>query len=503
MPIPITPQDTQKNCAPVSSNCVIWQGPDIPFLNLCKGDSISDVTAKLAVEVSTLVTNLDIANFDISCFPPICPKPENINDLIQFILDKLCEGNTGSGSSSSFNCADSIACTMPIIACFQYSDTFGNLVTEMSVQDYATAIATRVCSIANQITSINNTLTDHDNRLEVLEACVLPCTPPAIPTVATSCLNPSLTDLPVTTFASNTETALCALQSGTGSPSDITTSLSKICIADNTAPLATPVPFMNNIEGWTPIASVDNLAESLSNLWIAFCDLRAAHQELAITVASCCGLTCNDVIFSLTGVKDTAKFIVLTPTGNVPNGFTYCNGATGATITVTDAFGTTDTLPTTPDVITAVNNNTPISINVGDDLDISGVSVAYIVNVSFCLNANDGALTCNNTDSITVINDYICTDINPDLIATGTSGELEVSFTSWGNNTTYQATLYKQSTGVIEGSHQWVNPTSGLQTFIFDGLVDGDYYYAIISVQQGVYVKNCTTVSQRPTVAIP
>ena len=89
MAIPITPKDTQKNCSPVSSNCVIWQGPDIPFLNLCQGDSISDVTAKLAAEVSTLVTDLNISNFDISCFPPICPRPENINDLIQFILDTL------------------------------------------------------------------------------------------------------------------------------------------------------------------------------------------------------------------------------------------------------------------------------------------------------------------------------------------------------------------------------------------------------------------------------
>ena len=60
MALPIQPSDTQAGCNPVSSNCVIWQGPDIPCITLCKGDSISDVTYKVATEICTLVDQLSL-----------------------------------------------------------------------------------------------------------------------------------------------------------------------------------------------------------------------------------------------------------------------------------------------------------------------------------------------------------------------------------------------------------------------------------------------------------
>ena len=32
-----------KPCNPVSSNCVVWQGPTLECIDLCKGDTVSDV----------------------------------------------------------------------------------------------------------------------------------------------------------------------------------------------------------------------------------------------------------------------------------------------------------------------------------------------------------------------------------------------------------------------------------------------------------------------------
>ena len=46
--IPTNSSNTTNGCDSISSNCVIWQGPDISCINLCNGDTISDVTAKLA-----------------------------------------------------------------------------------------------------------------------------------------------------------------------------------------------------------------------------------------------------------------------------------------------------------------------------------------------------------------------------------------------------------------------------------------------------------------------
>ena len=41
----------QVYSTPISSNSVIWQGPNISCINLCKGDSVSDIVYKLAVEL--------------------------------------------------------------------------------------------------------------------------------------------------------------------------------------------------------------------------------------------------------------------------------------------------------------------------------------------------------------------------------------------------------------------------------------------------------------------
>ena len=61
-----------KPCSPISSNCVLWQGPDIPCINLCKGDTVSDVVAALAEELCCVLTILDINSYDLSCFNMYC-----------------------------------------------------------------------------------------------------------------------------------------------------------------------------------------------------------------------------------------------------------------------------------------------------------------------------------------------------------------------------------------------------------------------------------------------
>ena len=85
--LPIPSNKNQEGCNPISSNCVIWQGPDLPCIQLCKGDSISDVTAKLATELCDLLGQLSTenGNFNLDCFDLTCTNINNIHDLIQFI----------------------------------------------------------------------------------------------------------------------------------------------------------------------------------------------------------------------------------------------------------------------------------------------------------------------------------------------------------------------------------------------------------------------------------
>lgn len=74
----------------MSSNCVVWQGPDIPFLNLCKGDTITDVVYELAMEFWELYKQFDVANYTTDCLNLTGCEPETFSDLFQQLINKVC-----------------------------------------------------------------------------------------------------------------------------------------------------------------------------------------------------------------------------------------------------------------------------------------------------------------------------------------------------------------------------------------------------------------------------
>jgi hypothetical protein len=72
---------------------VIWQGPDIPCIDLCKGDTVSDVVNKLAIELCTIMDQLNVSTLDLQCLGvPGCP-PKDFQAFLQLIIDKICEQN--------------------------------------------------------------------------------------------------------------------------------------------------------------------------------------------------------------------------------------------------------------------------------------------------------------------------------------------------------------------------------------------------------------------------
>lgn len=483
MALPIQPSDTQAGCNPVSSNCVIWQGPDIPCITLCKGDSISDVTYKVATELCTLVNQLDITGFDVSCFPPICPKPENIHDLIQFILDQLCtqQGEIGTAKSNTgFDCTDALNCQITVATCFQYTNAFGDLVTQMSLQDYATAIANKVCDILDDITTINATLTTIDTRLDVLEACVLPCTPPVFDvTIPSSCLSPAV-NIPLETFVEDLETAFCALQTATGNPTQIGIGIAQQCInLDTTPTLNNAAVSYAALPGWVSAGSYSTMADAVNNMWITICDIRTAVQSV---VTNCCNPTCADVDITMTA-SYTNPNISLTFAGSAP-GFSDCYPA-GMYVTITDAYG--------------VSYTTQVSVipNLGGaaqtvDLSVSGLSLYtnYTVTLNIC--ADDAGLKCNDTIIQTVENTALCPSIvyNPDVLY------IDYSFTNpLSSPVTYIIECWNNSLTAIVASDTVVNPAAGAVTGSITGLVAATTYQLRLRTIIGSTIRDCSYAS--------
>lgn len=81
----------KNTCLPTSSNCIVWDGPNIPCLNLCKGDTVTDVLYKLASDYCELLLQFDPSKYDISCFNYIGCDPEDFSELLQIIINKICD----------------------------------------------------------------------------------------------------------------------------------------------------------------------------------------------------------------------------------------------------------------------------------------------------------------------------------------------------------------------------------------------------------------------------
>ena len=487
MALPIQPKDTQAGCNPVSSNCVIWQGPDIPCITLCKGDSISDVTYKMATELCTLVDQLAITGFDVSCFPPICPKPENIHDLIQFILDKLCElqnsiptGTTGTAPL----CPDN--CIVTVCSEFQKLDNLGNLITTMSLTDYVTAIGNKVCELYGTTKTISSTITTIQSRLDTLEDCVLPCDSPstAVIEIPSSCLTAG-TNIPIETFVQTLETAFCELQTATGTPSALSGSIAQECInLDTTPTLNNSAVSYAALPGWVSAGSYSTVADSINNMWLTICDMRNAVQAI---MTNCCNPSCEDVditmSFSYTNPNLSVTF------NGTAGAFTDC-AAGGMFITITDAYGV------------SFMTQVPVIANLAGAaqvIDLSGTGVNLYSNytISLAVCATDGTLTCNQTVIDTFSNPALC----PTVVYAADATYIDYSFTnSIASPVTYIIECWNNPLSTLVASNTIVNPAAGAVIGSITGLSAATTYQLRARVIVGSTISDCTytTVTTKP-----
>jgi hypothetical protein len=263
-------------CSPTSSNCVIWQGPDMPCIKLCKGDTISDVVAKLATELCSILDTLNITNYDLTCFDITACGPSNFQELIQFLIVKICELEAGTGGTTpSAILSDCPKCVVTVADCF-----VTNGQQTMDLVEYVNLIANRVCSIITELGLINQALILLDGRVSTLEtAVVVPYTLPSF-TVTGNCI-PGLTagtSYPINTILQAFINGIwCSFYNAVGSVTDINSSLGSICVISTDTSIAFNEDIMTTAySNW--IDTPNSLADSLNNLWIALCDLRSGYS---------------------------------------------------------------------------------------------------------------------------------------------------------------------------------------------------------------------------------
>lgn len=323
-------------CSPISSNCVIWQGPDIPCIKLCAGDTISDVVFKLATELCTVLDILNVTNYDLSCFNLTACGPNDFQALIQFLIERICalqtELTTVADPATSPIVNDTTKSVsgntlITIADCFVIGG-----VTVMTVSEYAQVIGEKVCTLVSEITSINAQLVIIDSRLTALESAPVPTfTLPDI-SVQECDLSSSITapgtypmDDVLDALINDTTYGFCALRNVTGMPAAILAAVESQCINDSDISLVYGTPFSTAYSGsWIAVASVDTIADAINNIWISLCDVYQYVSDIEVTVTS--SSTIDLAVSSGPAFNITAS---ITDSGWVDlEGFNYYSGVT-------------------------------------------------------------------------------------------------------------------------------------------------------------------------------
>jgi hypothetical protein len=491
MATPIKPQDTQEGCNPISSNCVIWQGPNIPCLSLCTGDSVSDVVAKLASELCTIIDELKISAYDLSCFDPMCPTPTSFQAMIQLLIDKVCALYNIDPTTSIAGCPD---CEVNVATCLITKDNLGNDITTLQLKDYVILIGNKICTILTDIASQGTAIADLETRVTFIEDNC--CNQSNVPTVATSCITPSATNIPVTAFASALETAFCTLQSTIGTPIALQAAFNQQCQDLGSSPTldpASPAAFMSGLPGW--VSSPSTVADSFTNMWLTICDMRGGLIDLIAQVNECCAVSCSSINLTYGIAFDGDKNIQISPTGTFPSGYDFCPinsvsvlGSNG----ILYVYDTPLTLGSTT-LIDVTNPTSPPFVN----------SIYYFITVKGCYTNGDST----------------CTQVSPTVMTDGTIGCPDWSITAGdpgvvegalvveapaSAGVSYTITLFNNAGAAVGVVNIPETTPPSTVPFSFSGLAYSITYTAKLQIAQGVYTKQCqqypvTTTAPPPT----
>jgi len=453
-------------CTPVSSNCVIWQGPDISCIDLCKGDTVSDVIAALAIHLCEIIESActwcepDLTSLDLKCALPIAPlpAPTDLEETLQAIVDYLCEVATEEITIAN----------IALPTCLQYTPNDGILVTELPIAEWAVLIGNKICDILFDIGIINQNIINLESRIVVLENCVLPCLPvedPDVPVIS-SCLFAS------TTVASSVlllalETAFCNLREATGTPGQINIAISAQCLTATSSSLATGgASQLGNIQGW--VDSPGTLAESNVNQWLAICDIYSAVADIQ---ANCCDTGCAGVEFGFIyttndgngdGLPDSIDLNF--QSCNIPAGFSDCGGST--TVTITDSNGAS----VTQNIVVSALAIDPVGANIG----ITSLNrlASLLIQINFCV--TDNVSQCAESQQVIVPLSIPC----PNGVVVALVGLIAFSVTfpnALGTSVAYTIKATSQTTGVILGTTTITNPGASI-SYTFSGATPGETY---------------------------
>lgn len=370
-----------------SSEAIVWEGEDLPCIKLCKGDTVSDVVFKLALELCKIKTDLNLKDIDLKCIFEACqscPVPDKtLGSILELIITKVCSIDAivrtlnSSGGSAEESLITVASCFLPL------TNSQGDPVTKLIVSDYVRFLATAICSLKSNVTS-------NTNRLDIAEediAQILSAlnTIGDIPKVQMNCVGKTNTPIDINDAVVLLETEFCKIKSVLGESGEIAAGIGKQPTAlSSEIQLGSSGP-MSTLVGWEP--KVETIADSLPNLWLTIIDMRGAVKAIQ---DNCCKVNCDSIKVDFDiKLSDDRTIVTLFFAGKskIPVGFSDVDPL-GNILHITDSNGA------------LYDARIKIAVEAADitgiEIDLSGTPIDPLLDYFFQMDSaiTNGGLTC-------------------------------------------------------------------------------------------------------------
>lgn len=300
---------------PVTSKCVVWDGPDITCIDgttICKGQTIETSVYTLATKLCEIyrVLNLEDINTCINSVNgnnsgTIGPN-SSIKEVFLVLIEKICGINTRVEILEN---EDPVTLTAVVPLCLRSytSPCFPNPITSfpnydsvnntLPIKDFAEASATLICCMQTDISALQNNVSNINQQIADLWSALNACSNSIPAKVLPTCTynfttNPDGKPVTVQEAYKWLEADYCELSSKIGTTSEITSAVNAQCPNLGQSDKLSSGGIMNNTSGW--VDTPKTLADSLTNLWLTVCDTRAAVQQI---LDGCCFSLCSFLEF--------------------------------------------------------------------------------------------------------------------------------------------------------------------------------------------------------------
>lgn len=437
MSTPITtPGSNRDNCPKISTSCVIWQGPNIPCIDLCAGDSIDEVVFKLATLLCDVTENiLDITTLEFACFIQSgIEDPQTLKQLLQLIINKVCtlEANGGTGSGNDDKPGDNTGkpgtstsdTYVALPPCLYFTNSNGDLVTTMLFTEYLLYLANTICTVILDINNVNinmSTLTSDVTTLQFQVANLYSYTYEIFVTSqCASAPTPGQTLLIQDAFE-NLEASYCNMLSSVGISTILFAAVNRQCPSLSSSSVLFGSGLMGDIPGW--VGTPTTAADAINNLWLTVCDMRnKLVNYFSLPPVLPCVLTVPENVTVLT-IGTTYSTITWTAPSfagiEVPIGYRV------------EVFEWTGTAPTGPSVFNNSYPATTFSANITAVGIVIGTQYVVYVHAIYSCGESNGAPVVSDLLVPTILFYMNVTQTNmPTGITYCTESSLPVSYTT-------------------------------------------------------------------------